>query len=610
MLCNKINKIFILFFLMYVFYLPNGANSYKSDALQAYNFNKTHPRFIEKVIDFYNNKAYPGSEILKYLTHIQWGSNHEDGGEFLIGIPYIGSRYFNHFYDPITGKGFKGTIGGIVFDSHDSITWALSSDLQQGINYDDDYSWPKAIAKAKEGTEDGKAYAYYALGHILHLLHDLTVPAHTRNDMHILDDIYEKWVEDNWNNPEMIDWNTIESTVKKEDIPNLSNLEAYFRRAAAFTNMYFITQGTIDSYDFPDLKKATIREISGPGYTAYYYIGIDENGDEYKIAIQSSISHILESAGSTPPGGPYSRGSLDDECLKGYFKRSAKRAVLYGAGLIKLFYASVAGTDVSGNWKLYSTVSGVEQGPIRSTFTQSGNVITVIYTCDPTQSFLSGNITGTSISLSTADGSISLSGTINGNTMMGIWTDKSGASGTWRAEKTDESCPQYNVPTANISVDGDTSDWAVIEPAITDPAGDADLTNGSDIVRVFIAKDSQNVYARIDLGNGTPHTELYFSISFYPHIGCQEGYRFIFIDIPTSSSVDSRVGDCSYYHDFVAAGEIAVQGSTIEVSVPLQALNPPANSIVRAWNGFCVDCVDLGPSLIDQTEVFIANFGM
>jgi hypothetical protein len=154
------------------------------------------------------------------------------------------------------------------------------------------------------------------------------------------------------------------------------------------------------------------------------------------------------------------------------------------------------------------------------------------------------------------------------------------------------------VQTATITVDGSTADWTGIAPVITDTTGDS-ATAGTDISRVYLAKDASNIYARIDLANGTPAGSLYFGIGF---ISPQHaGDRFIFVNIGNNQcSVESRISDTGGYHTFVASGAVAVNGSTIEISVPRASLNPPASSEVGAW-------VDADGPTLDWTQDVTAS---
>jgi hypothetical protein len=77
----------------------------------------------------------------------------------------------------------------------------------------------------------------------------------------------------------------------------------------------------------------------------------------------------------------------------------------------------------------------------------------------------------------------------------------------------DSTCTQVPLPTAAIVVDGNSGDWAGIAAAITDPQGDdSPAYTGDDIQALYIAKDAEHLYVRMDLwknanqsfGNGPP----------------------------------------------------------------------------------------------------------
>lgn len=77
----------------------------------------------------------------------------------------------------------------------DAIAWAFTPGHCTAWFFGDpktlsnDFNWPHAVAQAGQDT------GWTALGHVLHLLEDLAVPAHTRNDPHLkepLEDIVAK----------------------------------------------------------------------------------------------------------------------------------------------------------------------------------------------------------------------------------------------------------------------------------------------------------------------------------------------------------------------------------------------------------------------------------
>ena len=98
---------------------------------------------------------------------IAYGADWED-------VP--GVRALNHFYDPTTGNG----LWGVAFPDP---VWAYSAS---------DWSWLKArqffhdalFTNDNTAKELNFAQTFRALGQIVHLLQDMAVPAHTRNDAH------------------------------------------------------------------------------------------------------------------------------------------------------------------------------------------------------------------------------------------------------------------------------------------------------------------------------------------------------------------------------------------------------------------------------------------
>lgn len=141
----------------------------------------------------------------------------------------------------------------------------------------------------------------------------------------------------------------------------------------------------------------------------------------------------------------------------------------------------------------------------------------------------------------------------------------------------------FPVPFANITVDGDISDWSGIQPAVTDRAGDAQGGPvGSDITALYLARDSTKAYIRIDVTNGPPDSTVSFKTSFYTNCVFYAGDRYVGIFLWSHQcSVEQYTSSTKGAHTTVAIGNLAVQGNIIEASVPLSALNPPSPCYVR-----------------------------
>ena len=124
----------------------------------SYDAPTTHAGITEQTIYFYENKF---SSVLSTSEKEQIIKGSIDEDNFL-------PRVLNHFYDPIRNIGIN--------NFKTAKDWATSKNTG---NY---YTWQDGIQAYAEGDKDR---ALYALGHIMHLIQDMTVPDHTRNDAHV-----------------------------------------------------------------------------------------------------------------------------------------------------------------------------------------------------------------------------------------------------------------------------------------------------------------------------------------------------------------------------------------------------------------------------------------
>ncbi|MEI7498543.1 MAG: hypothetical protein WCK11_04675, partial [Candidatus Falkowbacteria bacterium] len=140
-------------------------------AALAYDNLVSHPGLTEAAINLYQtsqNKTL-SSEQTKAIIQ---GSVDEDADP----------RYLNHFYDPTTGQGLSGQLSAR----------AWSQNQQSIIGFAGDYSEAAILKNYQDGDP---TRAYQGIGHILHLIQDMSVPAHVRNDIHPNGDVYEVWVK-------------------------------------------------------------------------------------------------------------------------------------------------------------------------------------------------------------------------------------------------------------------------------------------------------------------------------------------------------------------------------------------------------------------------------
>jgi hypothetical protein len=126
----------------------------------------------EHALDLYSN-----DELLANYGSVDWGAGDEDEEDLVwdIGWPCTTNT---HFWDA------------------DDADWNNPSD--GSVSCTDPNAWQKArvlwgMALGEYHSGD-KGIAYFYLGHVAHLLQDMTVPAHAHEDPHPSADAYEDWM--------------------------------------------------------------------------------------------------------------------------------------------------------------------------------------------------------------------------------------------------------------------------------------------------------------------------------------------------------------------------------------------------------------------------------
>jgi len=287
----------------------------------AYDDKTTHPDLTREAITFYELST--GKKFTDEQK--QWviqGSIDEDF------VP----RWLNHFYDPIFERGLQTPAVGINgypskhwarFSSYQSINpgnignlWSGSGPVISG-SWWGDFSYEAAI---KDYSKNKEKEAYLALGHVLHLIEDITVPEHTRNDPHPGGDMpsyYEIWTKDNSGGLTQDLGKRIFNQGNKPVV--YSDLESYFNNLANYTNTHFFSPRTIQSeiYQKPKI-------VYEDGTFAY---GKDENGELFDLA----IIEIERKSGNK------SYLVKNGQILQEYWLRLSRQAVINGAGVVSLF---------------------------------------------------------------------------------------------------------------------------------------------------------------------------------------------------------------------------------------------------------------------------------
>jgi len=247
-----------------------------------YDNANTHPQLSRAAENVYNNSTNPNKITSEQMKLIEKGSINEDAEP----------RYVNHFYNPKTGKGLIDN----VLPVYPAKEWAQKQTSATG-----DYSYQTILNNYKQGD---KERAWQGVGHILHLIQDMSVPAHVRIDSHPDGDPYEVWAQH---------FGKIDPSKSIKN--NVNNLNQVFHVLATYTYDNFFSQDTVVDLKYDEIK--TEKDYSGVN-TYYAY----RNG--YKIA--KVVKNQL--------GNEY---SFDYNVNQSYWNLLSPKAIGYSAGVIELF---------------------------------------------------------------------------------------------------------------------------------------------------------------------------------------------------------------------------------------------------------------------------------
>jgi hypothetical protein len=241
-----------------------------------------------------------------------------------------GSRPLNHFYDPVNDSGLRRNIwrDGNPFNGLASVAWVVDV-LGQGkpgrseklFSGDTDFSWERSVYEYVHGD---KKRAMEALGHVLHLVQDATVPAHARNDAHPTPIV---WQHDPYE--EFTAGLGSSVSVRSSDIPQISSIQDAIRQASAFTNENFLSKDTVFSdYNLPQRKELRLERILSEGSNQYF--GVGEYGK--MLRIKQDVNRWTREVNEE-----YYFYDKENLIQKDYWSILSKQAVGYGVGVLDVF---------------------------------------------------------------------------------------------------------------------------------------------------------------------------------------------------------------------------------------------------------------------------------
>ena len=313
-----------------------------------------------------------------------------DGGQYEDEPAFL--RSVNHFHNPINKEGFSGLSwllwGGFGWlNGVSSIQWSQEPVGTQSPGghyswFDVRNSYYNALTAVNDADrQQNFADTFRGLGQLMHLVEDLSVPEHTRNELHGLPFTYryENWVEKKVNNdvnseyyigkytPIFFDPSVIGNTnplVNLASVPvaNLFDTNTYNGTnpsdtcdvnsqisqigLSEYTNANFISAGTAFTSGFPypnwnSMVQGTYSSSTNSNYLTK--LGKGETAAGGKIGNGEHIEHFAKSrwGRNLLPSSISQNGislKLDNSVYAEYASHLIPRAVGYAAGLLQYFF--------------------------------------------------------------------------------------------------------------------------------------------------------------------------------------------------------------------------------------------------------------------------------
>jgi len=331
-------------------------------AAHAYDHQFTHRWLTRQAIAQLvqqNPDQYP--LLAEWAERIVAGSEEEDD-LFLDGDSNPTSmRLMRHFYRPTDDAGLTMEAFG-TFES--SYSWGGRDNEQNQWDYED------ALAYYREGDLDR---AFLALGHVLHLVQDATVPAHTHLDDHgpPLGDIYESYCTKLMHSEFDSD---LPVPAAGAAIPRFEHPRSAWRHASLASYWRNMVPGALSHVDdneasgmlagmFPDIRVGLSNEWEIPGVGKlgtdfvehedgyYYFPNLAATGQLRRVAFDADDPHRFEYANGD--GRPMVEAMARD---------LIPVAILDSAGVIQLFMEQTADLPVPGLTEMPASSGGCSAG--------------------------------------------------------------------------------------------------------------------------------------------------------------------------------------------------------------------------------------------------------
>jgi hypothetical protein len=422
----------------------------------AYDTKYTHPQLTTAAIGISNLDKYLTNYLglpdgiktnynrISIIDLMKTGSIHEDG--YLLP-----PRADNHFWDPIWNNYFnpsRPNNGGLVdwFSGNSNKEWALrnfdctgplvsgNDSISSSCN---DYSWNKArneFYQAVTGTDQASRdlhfqNMYECLGRVIHLIEDMGVPAHTRNDFNghmsftpgswpFAGNLYEYHVEtkaDPHNKKSLNYLSNLASSVTSSMIPAFDTPEKYWGDGlyngtnpavtitndaglAEYSNANFLSLSAMfpeslsprDKHYFPyprtsSLDKPLPQVITaedGKQDTVEYFNKIHDGETVYPLACANYFYHYAVSGNGSDISTYGYVLTLDDTVHEAYAQKLVPKTIAYATGLINYFFRgtmSIQNNTIQAFDDMYQIKLVVANTTSTNEVMDKGNICLVIH---------------------------------------------------------------------------------------------------------------------------------------------------------------------------------------------------------------------------------------
>jgi hypothetical protein len=344
-------------------------------------------------------------QIKRSATIKEWikdGGQAEDGRN-------LGLRYFNHFHDPLRAWEDAGWGG-----SDSSIAWSQDEGPMIDNNV---YSWGDVRTYYYNalvyGTENYWAKTFRGVGQLIHLVSDLAVPAHVRQDIHpgwldflfykLKSDFYEEWTKENSDHlenningikisSEIFNQANPQSTTETEIAPvaisalwdqNVYNIGTdpditltSQVGLAEYTNANFLSQDSMfEGYEYPQDNGNWIEtidwldpsiEVAEDSLSDHRYYIMSDIGEANPIRLAGASFITRESCLYGNVAAPHNFYQLDDRVMEDYANVLVPRAIGYSAALIDYFFRGKLAISPPDQY-VYAIIDGGDIDPTENT---------------------------------------------------------------------------------------------------------------------------------------------------------------------------------------------------------------------------------------------------